>query len=228
MKFPNHKNISSNGQFYIIGENCIKRTFCFTFCQFTSHLTMKKYERNGKFRMLRLLFLCSLLFSPNHHGLSFKISRQEKRIFQLGIITSNTKSNISILEISGELETKSNPTEKISWIVIVAVLFILVVSPYLGVLGIRSLKDQPLDKQSVLNQLCRDCTVLQIVFVVTWAMYIVTAKFIDKPEHLSIFLKLTNIICYINEGLFFLGMLYVSLIGSLRLYTIVYQVLDPL
>ena len=178
--------------------------------------------------MLRLLILCSLLFSPNHHGLSFKISRQEERIFQLGIIPNKAKSSISILETSGELETKTNPPQKISWFIIVAVLLILVVSPYLGILGIRSLHDQPLDKQSVLNKLCRDCTVLQIVFVVTWAMYIVTAKVIENPEYLSIYLKLTNIISYINEGLFFLGMLYASLIGSLRLYTIVYQVLDPL
>ena len=44
----------------------------------------------------------------------------------------------------------------------------------------------------------------------------------------NISLKKFLIISYVNEGLFFLGMLYASLIGSLRLYTIVYQVLDPL
>ena len=137
--------------------------------------------------MLRLLALFYLLFSPNHHGLSFKISRQKERIFQLGMIPDNTQSSILPLEISGELETKTNPTQEITWLVIVTVLLILVVSPYLGILGIRSLQDQPLDKQSVLNKLCRDCGMLQIVFVVTWAMYIVAAKCIDSPEHLSIY-----------------------------------------
>jgi len=68
-------------------------------------------------------------------------------------------------------------------------------------------------------------------------LYIVVAKCIYSHDHLSIYLHLTIIISYISEALFFLGMLYASLISSLikylsqiglRLYTIVYQVLDPL
>ena len=92
--------------------------------------------------MLRLLVLCSLLFPPNHHGLSFKISQQKEKIFQLGMIPDNTQSRILPLEISAELYTKSNPTQEMTWLVIVTVLLILVVSPYLGILGTLSLQDQ--------------------------------------------------------------------------------------
>ena len=189
---------------------------------------MKKHQSKNNFRFLFWLILSTLLFPPNLLGLAYKISSEDERKISFPIIFKDNQGNASTLEPMEELKLQRSPAHEISWVIILMITLLLMIAPYLGILGIRNLEDQPLNKQSVLNKLCRDCARIIIVYVVAWSMYIMTAYFIKDSEHLTLYLRLTMLMAYVNEALYLLGMLYLFVIGSLRLYTIVYQVLDPL
>ena len=148
-----------------------------------------------------------------------------------GLTTRNNHSEnmtaVGIVEKLENTKTSSNHEEG-SWAVVTTVFVFLIVAPYLSLLRLRFLKDQPLNKQSIMNKLCRDCNKIGLLFMVLWATYVVVVQFMTNSNDSMLFLQLTKYMSYANEGLFFLGMLYAFLIGFLRLYTTTYQVLDPL
>ena len=195
-------------------------------------MEMKHHYRTTKFRFSFRVVFTALLFTPNYLGLSLKIDRPDsfKDTFHRSeaFIFSNLDSNSMEIKDFGELKIiSSSPWHEISWTVIGIIITIAIMGPYFGLLGLRFLKDQPLNKQSIINKLSRDCTKNQVMFLLGWIAYILIAKYIEDPDNWTHYLKLTKFMSYANEALFFHGMLYVCLIGALRLYTIVYQVLDP-
>ena len=194
---------------------------------------MKQIGKKSRYRFTLGLIFSTLLLSPNYLGLSLKIDHPNitKSISSRpGILVfSNDESSFSRTNAWEKLTiVTSSPWHGISWAVVAIIFTIMIIAPYISVLGIRFLKDRPLNKQSILNKLCRDCARIQIAFLVVWTTYIVTAKCIEDPENWTLYLQLSKLFSYANEALFSLGMLYVCFIGCLRLYTIRYQVLDPL
>ena len=194
---------------------------------------MQRSCRRRRFAFSRGFILTIALIIPNYLGLPLKIDRHNltKDINNqpLGFLLSTCKSNSLTVQCLGKLEVvESSPWHGISWAAVGVLILIIFVGPYLGLLGIRFLKDQPLNKQSILNKLSRDCAKIAITFLVIWITYIITAKCIENPQNWELYLQVTKLISYANEATFFLGMLYVCLIGSLRLYTIINQVPDPL
>ena len=194
---------------------------------------MRHSYHRQRFSFSRGFILTIVLIIPNYLGLPLKIDRHNltKDINNqpLGFLLSTCKSNSLTVQCLGKLEVvESSPWHGISWAAVGVLILIIFVGPYLGLLGIRFLKDQPLNKQSILNKLSRDCAKIAITFLVIWITYIITAKCIENPQNWELYLQVTKLISYANEATFFLGMLYVCLIGSLRLYTIINQVPDPL
>ena len=186
----------------------------------------------GSFSFSRGFILTIALILPNYLGLPLKINRHNiagTSNQPAGFVLSTCESNTVAVQCLGRLEVvECSPWHGISWAAIGTLISIILIGPYLGLLGIRFLKDQPLNKQSILNKLSRDCAKIQITFLVVWITYIITAKCIESPQNWELYLQVTKLISYTNEALFFLGMLYICLIGSLRLYTIINQVPDPL
>lgn len=143
------------------------------------------------------------------------------------LITKVTPNDTS-LELLGTLANSDElPFYCLPWGTVVTMALILVIAPYFSLLGIRFFKDQPLNKQCILNQLCRDGAMLQTVFVSLWAIYVVGMKCIQAPENEALFLEITKYISFTNETIFFTGILYLCLIAFLRIHTMVYQILDP-
>ena len=195
-------------------------------------MKMKHHPRKNKFSLSLAVIFTALLFTPNFLGLSLKIdhsySLKDAMSQSEQIVFSNLNSNFLGIKEFGQVEIISkSPWHEISWMVIGIIITIAIMGPYFGLLGIRFLKDQPLNKQSIINKLSRDCTKNQIMFFLAWIAHILIAKYIEHPDNWTLYLQLTKFMSYVNEALFLHGMLYVCLIGALRLYTIVYQVLDP-
>ena len=195
-------------------------------------MKMKHHPGKYKFRFSLVVIYTALLFTPNYLGLSLKIdhpnSQKDTMYRSEAFVFPNPDYNSLEIKEFGELKVISrSPWHEISWTVIGIIITIAIMGPYFGLLGLRFLKDQPLNKQSIINKLSRDCTKNQIMFLLVWIAYIIIAKYIEDPDNLTLYLNLTKFMSYTNEALFLHGMLYVLLIGSLRLYTIVYQVLDP-
>ena len=193
---------------------------------------MKRTNHKTKFRFSVIFAFIIAFITPNYLGLPLKIDRNEftknpsyPPKFTFLYCDASTIDE----ECLGKLEVNSrSPWHEISWILLLFAITVIIVGPYLGLLGIRFLKDQPLNKQSILNKLFRDLTKIQILFIFFWITYIITSKCIEDPQNWQLYLQLAKLISYMNEATFFHGMLYVCLIAAVRLYTIKYQVLDPL
>ena len=144
------------------------------------------------------------------------------------IITNNIKNytKIEILDIFRH--SKDIPFYTLSWGVVIAITLVFIIAPYLIQIGIKFLKDQPLKKQCIMNHLCRDGAKLQALFISLWAIYVVAMKCIQETQNEAVFLLIPQLVSYANESIFFTGILLLCLIAFLRLYTTVYQILDPL
>lgn len=144
------------------------------------------------------------------------------------LLITKVQPNHTSLDLLGVWENSEElPFYRLPWGAVVTMAVILVIAPYLSLLGIRFFKDQPLNKQCIMNQLCRDGARLQTIFVSLWAIYVVGMKGIQAPENEALFLQITKYMSFVNEAIFFTGILYLCLIAFLRLYTTVYQILDP-
>ena len=143
------------------------------------------------------------------------------------IIITNNINNDTRFDVLDMLNSETLPFYNLPWGTVITMTFIFFIAPYFNFLGVRFLKDQPLIKQCIMNQLCRDGAKLQTVYVAIWAIYVVGMKFIQAAENEHLFLEITKYVSFANEAMFFTGILILSLIAFLRLYTTVYQILDP-
>ena len=173
---------------------------------------MRHSYHRQRFSFSRGFILTIALIIPNYLGLPLKIDRhnltKEASNQPVAFVLSTCESRTAAFQCFGKLEViERSPWHGISWAAVVTLISILVIGPYLGLLGIRFLKDQPLNKQSILNKLSRDCTKIEITFLVVWIAYIITAKCIESPQNWELYLKVTKFMSYTNEAMFFLAML---------------------
>lgn len=144
------------------------------------------------------------------------------------VITNSIKNDTKFEILNIFNYSEDIPFYTLSWGVVITITIVFIIAPYLTHIGIKFLKDQPLNKQCIMNHLCRDGAKLQALFISLWAIYVVGMKFIQETQNEALFLLFTQFISYANESLFFTGILLLCLIAFLRLYTTVYQILDPL
>ena len=113
----------------------------------------------------------------------------------------------------------------ISWNIFVFMLLISFLSPFCILLWLKYLQDQPLNKQSFMNKLVQDVIRLNLMIVWIWTLPFMMLKLIERSNQEEF---LTGFISIVSHALFHLIIIYLCLIGGLRLYTIRLRVLDPL
>ena len=189
--------------------------------------TMKTKESHKKcnFKLILFLLTTTLLVIPNIHGKSLKPNKTNEANFKAKYHISNPTNHQDT--VTGLKKMEKNPNNIISWTVIFAMSTIGVLSPYLNLLWIRFLKDQPLSKQCALNCLSRDLIRTNLLFCLTWSVTPILFKILEISGFEGVFREYAHGVSLLTEALFFILMMHLLLIGSLRLLTLRYNILDP-
>ena len=193
-------------------------------------MNIKHHSKKCALKVSLLIVLCTLYFPSNFLALTHDNNHTTSQEYGPHKFLQNLSrhENCSTEEVNSIKAQKSNHPV-ISWTVVVLMSIIFVISPYLAFLSIRFLKDQPLIKQCIMNNLCRDlATVNTFGFIWLWSSSAVLFKIFECLENWSFYFELANCISLANEAIFFLITLYLSLVASVRFYTTRYHVLDPL
>ena len=188
---------------------------------------MKAKEKHKKYTFKLILFLLTttLLVIPNIYGKSLKPNETNKANFKAKYHIPNPMKHQDTA--TGLKKMEQNPNNIISWTVIFAMSTIGVLSPYLNLLWIRFLKDQPLNKQCALNCLSRDLIRTNLLFCWTWSVSPILFKILEISGFEGVFKEYAHGVSLLTEALFFILMMHLLLIGFLRLFTLRYNVLDP-
>ena len=181
----------------------------------------KRNHKKSKFKLFLFLLMSTVVVPPNIKGDTFK--GNNKLEFR-GPIFNETCCQDTIGNI---IEIVSEGDHVISWKIIFFMCIITLVAPYLNHLWISFLKDQPLNKQCVLNRLCRDVVRVNLLYCLLWTTTSMILKMIDASGSERTINDVAYCSSLLNEGVFYILMMYLLLIGSLRIYTLRYNVLDP-
>ena len=183
----------------------------------------KQKHTNHRFKFIFFLLISTFFVIPNIQGKSFKPNETGNLDIKEGKINSNPVKLSDMAADSG----KTEPMDKhdISWTIIFRMSTISVVSPYLSFLWIRFLKDQPLNKQCALNHLSRDLIGVNLLYCWIWAVTPMIFKILDASGCERVFNEYAHGTSLLTEALLLILMMYLLMIGSLRLYTLRYNVL---
>ena len=142
-------------------------------------------------------------------------------------ITFTNSTNVTIAELfEKEWLNISETSPPLMTIIIMATISLL--SPFLNILLLFWLQDLPLTKQCIMNTLYQDIVKLNLTLVSFWIFSGFISKALVETREVSLMPTINEIIAAVNESFFSVIVLYLSLIGGLRLYTTKYHVLDPL
>ena len=114
------------------------------------------------------------------------------------------------------------------WAVFLLMSLILAISSYLTNLFVQYLLDQPFGKQCLMSRLCQDILIANLMFVGLWTVSAIMFRFFEVTGEAWLVPEMSGYVSLIGEALFLLIMLYLGLIGALRLYVNRFHVLDPL
>ena len=116
----------------------------------------------------------------------------------------------------------------ISWMIAMMLLLLFLISPCLSSLPLGFFQNQPMRKQCVMTTLYQDVIKMNQLFVWCWTISGIIIPQLSTIEQeaalIHIFIKSMVLI---QEALTLTILLYLCLIGGLRLYTIKFSVLDP-
>ena len=187
-----------------------------------------KAKRNNKTNILKwiLILLMSTFFVPsNIQGKSLKANKTIE--IDIKLESLNFHRNRRQDGPPDSQLTNARKDHTIPWAVIILMSTIAIVAPYLNCLWIRFLIDQPLSKQCALNRLCRDLIRANLLYCWIWSVAPTILKLLDSSGCEPIKKEVAHGISLLTEGLLFILQTYLLLVGSLRLYTLRYNVLDP-
>ena len=136
-----------------------------------------------------------------------------------------TSTERLIIQSSNYEEINSHPD--VSWIVATLLLLLSIISPIFSTLIIGFFQDQPMQNQCVMITLYQDIAKTSQIFIWWWAICGIIVKVLDALDHDILIPTFTIIMALVQEALSLLLFLYICVIGSLRLYTIRFSVLDP-
>ena len=112
--------------------------------------------------------------------------------------------------------------------IVVIMALIVILSPFLNLFLLYFLQDLPINKQCIMNTLYQDTIKVNLLLVCFWTLSGMIYKCVTETRNVSLISTFNDSILALNEGLYSVTMIYLSLIGGLRLYTTRYNVLDPL
>ena len=136
--------------------------------------------------------------------------------------TSTAKMNIEPLN-----NDANNPYPDISWMIALTLLQIFLISPCLSNLLVGFFQNQPMQKQCVMNTLYQDVIQMNQLLVWCWTMSGLIIQQLSAIEQATFILMFAKYMVVVQEALALAILLYLCLIGGLRLYTIKFSVLDP-
>ena len=116
----------------------------------------------------------------------------------------------------------------ISLAIVIMMSLVFILSPYLTMIFTKFLQELPLQKQSLLTRLCQDVSWVNLLFVWLWAIISMVFKAFEETGNDHLIKSISYYVTLIAEILFFMMILYLYLIGSLKAYTTRYHVLDPI
>ena len=120
-----------------------------------------------------------------------------------------------------------NSNDVSSWTAVAMMFSLFVVSPFLHLPLIWFLQDLPLNKQCLLSHLYQDVLKINLLFVWLWAPSGITFKILVENCMIDYLEEFVEFAAITNEALYSLIMIYLCLIGGLRLYIIKFNILDP-
>ena len=185
----------------------------------------KRNPKNCKFKFFLFLLLSTFFVPPNIRGEPFKANKNLDVDLELRILNSDLTGYQDTVANSQETDVESDHV--ISWKIIFFMTIISVVAPYLNFLWISFLKDQPLDKQCVMNRLCRDVIRVNLLYCLLWTTASMILRMLDGSGSEIRIKGVAYCTVLLNEAVIYILMMYLLLVGSLRLYTLRYNVLDP-
>ena len=137
-------------------------------------------------------------------------------------MTSTERLNI---EFSNYQDINSHPA--VSWIVAILLLLLSIISPIFSILLIEFFKDQPMRNQCVMITLYQDIAKTSQIFIWWWAIFGIIVHVLGALDQDILIPTVTIYMALVQEALSLLLFLYLCVIGSLRLYTIRFSILDP-
>ena len=116
----------------------------------------------------------------------------------------------------------------IPWIIAMILLLLFLISPCLSNLLLGFFQNQPMRKQCVMTTLYQDVIKMNQLFIWCWTLLGIIIQQLStiEQEAASILIFIKSMVLT-QEALTLAILLYLCLIGGLRLYTIKFSVLDP-
>ena len=196
--------------------------------------------RNFKHILIKLLLITTIILPPNSLGLPYKHQHGSSKYTasvpkNVQIVLSGTdshKENNQILqndESNAHLKNYKVLYDMISWNIVAVMSIICFVSPFLALPLVWYLQDRPLNQHCIMSSLYQDVCKLNLVMVLLWTISTILIKIMAcSSMDPSFLLHFAKCISLISHALFWLIMLYLCFIGTLRLYTTRTTVFDPL
>ena len=187
-------------------------------------MKVKRQRRKFKFKFVLFIIVSTCFLGPNYLGLRLSNAHgaekdlNENKLFEY----TNLKANSSISQSEKINENKSF-SFAIPRSVILIMALIFAIAPLCSIIWLRFLHNQPLDKQCLVNHLFRDLVRTNTLFVCLLNILAFSFGIFEG----STLIFITKYLVLINEAIFFVIMVYLWLIASMRLYTIRFNVLDP-
>ena len=188
---------------------------------------MNGIRQRSKFRIktILLLIVSTSFLQPNYLGVSLngvsglETEHKTNKIFE----QTNLQTNSSTSQADGNSFSTTMPTG-----VVVLLSLIFIISPILTILWLQFLQDQAFDKQCLENSFFRDLIKLNNACVCIWSFLAFSVFIFEESKDQFLLISITKYLTLSNETIFFMLMLYLSLISSMRLYAACFNVLDPL
>ena len=191
-------------------------------------MKVKRQRRKFKFKFVLFIIVSTCFLRPNYLGLRLSNVHgaekdfKENKLFEY----TNLKDNSSISQSEKINENKSiNFTVPRGVIVLMALIF--AIAPLCGIIWLRFLHDQPLNKQCLVNHLFRDLIRTNTLFVCLLNILAFAFSIFEGSKESSTLIFITKYLVLINEAIFFVIMACLWLLAFMRLYTIRFNVLDP-
>jgi hypothetical protein len=180
-----------------------------------------RQRRKLRIRTILLLIVSTSFLTPNYLGVSLNGVSGLETEHKTNKILEQTNS--STPHADGNSFSITMPTGAV---VLMSLIFII--SPILTIIWLQFLQDQAFDKQCLENSFFRDLIKLNNACVCIWSFLAFSVFIFEESKDRFLLISITKYLTLSNETIFFMLMLYLSLISSMRLYAAYFNVLDPL
>ena len=187
-------------------------------------MTRKKHPRRTKRNVLLWLMFSTVILHPNPQGHSYRISDYSDKESNNSKEFSNasTSANYNTLNTTESiLSSQGTTATNFSWLI-----FILIVSTFLAYIIICAIQDQPLNQQCLVSRLYQDVVRINLFLVWFW-IFSALVWSLREEENVSLENSIARGIALLNQALFWIIILHLTVLGLLRLLVLKDKSLDP-